>query len=263
MFAPHVLAGESEAGEQPGNQSLPIVLVIDDNGEIRSFLRLLLEKEYQIFEAKNGEEGLDIAKREIPDLILCDVMMPDLEGFEVTERLKNEELTSHIPILLLTARSADDQQIIGLKSGADDYITKPFNASILKLKIRNALARKRILKAYLQNNAGNEADHKFINKLNEIIDNNLEKQDFGHEDLSKLIYMSKSQIYRKIQAVTNTTVHEYIRNRRLLKAKELLKNGTHKISEVAYLTGFYDHAQFTRSFKKYYNISPSEFIKSK
>jgi DNA-binding response OmpR family regulator len=223
---------------------------------------LLLQKEYQLFEAQNGEEGLHIAKQEIPDLILCDVMMPDIEGFEVTQRLKNEELTSHIPILMLTARTADAQQIMGLQSGADDYITKPFNASVLTLKIRNALTRKQVLKAYLQNNPGNENDQKFLGKLNEIIDNHLEKPDFGHEELSKLICMSKSQIYRKIHAVTNQTVHEYIRNRRLIKAKELLKKGTHKVSEVAYLTGFYDHAQFTRSFKKCYNISPSEFMKS-
>jgi DNA-binding response OmpR family regulator len=214
-------------------------------------------------EAANGEEGLKMATQEIPDLILCDVMMPEMEGFEVTQRLKNEELTSHIPILMLTARTADDQQIIGLQCGADDYITKPFNASVLRLKIQNALNRKQVLKAYLQHNPGNETDQKFINKLNQIIDNNLDKPDFGHEELSKLIFMSKSQIYRKISAVTNQTVHEYIRNRRLIKAKELLQKGTHKISEVAYLTGFYDHAQFTRSFKKYYSLSPSEFLKSK
>ncbi len=261
MLSPPVPKDEEE--EQPGNLDAPIVLIIDDNDEIRSFLRLLLQNEYQIFEAENGEEGLNIARQEIPDIILCDVMMPDLEGFEVTQRLKNEELTSHIPILMLTARTANEQQIMGLESGADDYITKPFNASVLTLKIRNALTRKRVLKAYLQNNFSNEIDQKFIARLNEIIDDNLEKPDFGHEELSRLIYMSKSQIYRKVHAVTNQTVHEYIRNRRLIKAKELLKKGTHKISEVAYLTGFYDHAQFTRSFKKTYSISPSEFIKSK
>jgi DNA-binding response OmpR family regulator len=263
LFSPPAPTDESEYGELPDTLNLPIVLVIDDNCEIRSLLRLLLQKEYHVFEAENGEEGLNIARQEIPDLILCDVMMPDLEGFEVTQRLKNEELTSHIPILMLTARTADDQQIMGLASGADDYITKPFNFSVLALKIRNALTRKRVLQAYLQNNSGNETDRKFIGKLNEIIDNQLEKPDFGHEELSKLIYMSKSQIYRKVHAVTNQTVHEYIRNRRLIKARELLKTGTHKISEVAYLTGFYDHAQFTRSFKKHYSISPSEFVKSK
>jgi signal transduction histidine kinase/DNA-binding response OmpR family regulator len=261
-FSPPVLTDGPEEEDPSNSLGLPIVLIIDDNHEIRSFIRLLLQNEYQIVEAQNGEEGLHIARQEVPDLILCDVMMPHLEGFAVTQRLKNEELTSHIPILMLTARTADDQQITGLQSGADDYITKPFNASVLTLKIRNALTRKQVLKAYLQNNPGNETDQKFIHKLNEIIDNNLEKPDFGHEELSRLIYMSKSQIYRKVQAVTHQTVHEYIRNRRLLKAKELLKKGAHKVSEVAYLTGFYDHAQFTRSFKKHYSISPSEFMKS-
>ncbi|SFH03913.1 hybrid sensor histidine kinase/response regulator transcription factor [Pedobacter insulae] len=246
----------------------PSVLVIDDNADIRLIIQEYLAANYQVYLAKNGLEGWNKAIDEIPDLIISDVMMPQLDGVTLCNRLKTDERTSHIPVILLTAKSTEDDQISGLAGGADVYISKPFSNKILQLQVRNLLnareaMRKKFSKTLLfepQAPVTNSLDEKFLAKLINIIENHMEDENLSVEMLSEKIGMSQSVLYKKLKALTNLSIHEFSKSVRLKKAAQLLKQKQYAIYEIGYMVGFSDRKYFSREFKKQFGQTPSEYL---
>ena len=249
---------------------LPILLVIDDNQEIRNVLKDIFKSQYQIFEAENGEKALKIAKKEIPDCIISDVMMPIMDGFEFTKQIKNNELTSFIPVILLTAKTSEEAHIEGLKSTADAFLTKPFNNNIVKETVNQLIAeRKKLHDRYSQelvlrpvDIVINSVDEKFIQKLQIILDKELSNAEFSSENFAKAVGMSRMQLHRKLKTLLGVSATEFLRNERLKVALELLKKGNRNVSEIAYSVGFNDVSYFSKCFKEIYNCTPSEFMDS-
>jgi signal transduction histidine kinase/DNA-binding response OmpR family regulator len=253
-----------------GENLQPLILIVDDNNDVRVYLRSNLEDTYQIMEAKNGAEGVARAIELVPDLIISDIMMPGIDGIELCRKLKTDEHTSHIPIILLTARQSDEYKIEGYETGADAYITKPFNTAILQSRIKNLLdSRQRLRELFSKGSsfevkkiAINVTDEAFINKVLKLIEENMSETNFDTDALASKLRMSRSQLYRKIKALTNQTVHDFITTFRMNKAAELLLNGELSISEVAYKVGYSLHTNFTRSFIKQFGETPSKYIES-
>lgn len=248
------------------DESKPLVLVVEDNRELRAFIAESLAREYRIITAENGLKGWDIAQAEIPDLIVSDVMMPLMDGYELCEKVKQDTRTNHLAVVLLTARASQEKKVEGLSLGADDYLTKPFYTDELQLRIRNLLTRQQKLRDYYFRQFGQPegpletqaiADV-FVQKLYEILDRHLDDSSFSVEDLALEVGMSRRTLHRKLTAVTNLTANELIRNYRLKKAAILLKSGKSP-SETAYLVGFESPAYFATSFKEFYRRTPSEY----
>ena len=247
-----------------------VVLVVDDNPDICSYVKIVLQNsQYTIIEASDGEEGFRKAVKHIPDIIISDVMMPKLDGVELCLKLKKELSTSHIPIILLTACSLDEQRIIGFKSGADDYIAKPFNSEVLEVRVNNLIESRKHLKALLQKSLFseesksevNDIDKTFLGGLKDLIEKNLSDSNLSVEDLGQKIGLSRTQLYRKVKSLTNYSPNELLRIMRLKKAYQILSTTDTTISEVAYEVGFTSPAYFTKCFKEYYNESPSDYLK--
>jgi signal transduction histidine kinase/ligand-binding sensor domain-containing protein/DNA-binding response OmpR family regulator len=248
---------------------LPIVLIVEDNEDVRYYMQLNLQDEYTIHQAKNGQEGFDKAVEINPDLIISDVIMPVLSGFEFCSKIKNDARTSHIPLILLTARSAESYELEGLKSGADDYVTKPFSLPILKAKIRNVIEARQKLKDKFysdlsfepKNITTNNLDKGFVGQLIEAIELNLSNEDFNPDTLADQLHVSRSQLYKKVKGISGLSVSIFVRNIRLRKAAALLSssNAT-SIAEVAYKVGFSDPGYFTKCFHEMYSKSPSAFL---
>lgn len=246
---------------------LPILLLVDDNQDIRTILKDIFKENYQILEAEDGEQALKIAKKEIPDCIISDVMMPKMDGFEFTKSIKNNELTSFIPVVLLTARTTDEAHLEGLKSTADAYLTKPFNNEIVKETVNQLIAeRKKLHLRYSQelvlrpvDIVINSVDEKFIEKLQVILDKELSNSEFSSEDFASSVGMSRMQLHRKLKSLLGVSATEFLRNERLKVAVELLKKGNGNISDVAYAVGFNDVSYFSKCFKEVYKCTPSEF----
>ena len=225
---------------------------------------------YYIIQASDGEEGIQIALNKIPDIIISDLMMPKKDGLELTKTLKNDERTSHIPIILLTAKAGDDNELTGIEFGADDYITKPFNQKILERKTASLVAlRKKLQSRYCQEIilrpkeiAISSVDEKFLSKLQKILDNKLIDPAFNAADFSTAIHMSRMQLHRKLKALTGLSTTEFIRSQRLKLATQMLKKPGINISEVGYSVGFNNHAYFSKCFREVYHCTPSEYIAS-
>lgn len=247
---------------------LPILLIVDDNQDVRMVLRDIFSNKYQILEAEDGEQALKIAKKEIPDCIISDVMMPKMDGFEFTKQIKNNELTSFIPVILLTARTTDESHLEGLKSTADAYLTKPFNNEIVKETVNQLIAeRKKLHQRYSQelvlrpvDIVINSVDEKFIEKLQVILDRELSNAEFSSEDFASAVGMSRMQLHRKLKSLLGVTSTEFLRNERLKSAAELLKKENGNISDVAYAVGFNDVSYFSKCFKEMYQCTPTEYI---
>ncbi|MDR2087257.1 MAG: substrate-binding domain-containing protein, partial [Dysgonamonadaceae bacterium] len=246
------------------------VLVVDDNPDIRSYTKIILQgKQYKILEAADGEEGFQKAVKHVPDIIISDVMMPKMDGVELCRKLKTELSTSHIPIILLTACSLDEQRIIGFQSSADEYITKPFNSDVLEVRIANLIeSRKRLKELFGENlfsgnpsNDCNDLNRSFLGKLKELIEKNLSDSELNVEDLGQHIGLSRTQLYRKVKSLTNYSPNELLRIIRLKKAYHLLSTTEANISEVTYDVGFTSPSYFAKCFKDYYNESPTDFVK--
>ena len=241
------------------------VLVVEDNDELRNFIVELISNDYAVLTASNGKEALNIAIDKIPDLIISDVMMPEMDGFSLVKALSEHDNTCHIPTILLTAKADEQSKLEGLELGAIDYITKPFEARQLTLKVKNNLERiqKRLLTQVTneepEKNVISERDQKFIERLNKTVELNYQDNQFNVEKLVANAAMSERQLQRKLKALFNQTPAEYIRNYRLLKAKELLLKGK-SISLTSDLVGFNSPSYFSRSFKTAFNQSPKEFI---
>ncbi len=238
----------------------PLVLIVEDNSDIVFLLQRLLHNEYQLLHAKNGKDGFVKAEKMIPDLILSDVMMPEMDGFELTRQLKTHELTSHIPVVLLTALANQDAKIEGLTYGADDYIAKPFDERELRTRVRNLIASRQKLQAYYQQDAPTvpaPADP-FVQRARELIFANISDENFWGSALCKALNLGPSQVHRKLKATTGKATGEFIHQTRLHRSRALLQTTDLTVSEIAYQVGYKDPAYFTRKFKAEFGKLPSE-----
>ena len=250
------------------NTNRPTVLVIDDNTDIRQYERTLLQDEYIVLEAADGKEGLAVALKEVPDLVICDVMMPVMDGLELTERLKTNTATSHIPVIMLTAKNLEEHRAEGYEHGADSYITKPFHSKVLLARIENLLRQRQLLKNLYQGAKEAEKeiseahledrDKQFLKQLQAIIQKNLSDSEFGVEDMGQQIGLSRVQLYRKVKAMTGSSVVDLLRKARLAKARRLLETRSMSVSEVAYEVGFSAPSYFTKCFKEEYGMLPGD-----
>ena len=251
-------------------KSRGIVLIIDDNQDVRDYVKSLLEEEYSVIEAANGEEGLKIAIANVPDIIICDVMMPVMDGMECCRRLKAEPRTSHIPVMMLTAYSMDEQKIKGYECGADSYISKPFSSELLMARLHNLIDNRNRLKDFFGDKISinttplADTDKGFVSKLRELIDNNIGNPDFSVEDMGEKIGFSRVQLYRKAKALTGYTPNELLRIARLNKANAIIKISKEKsISEIAYEVGFSSPSYFTKCYKEFFGESPTDVLKKR
>lgn len=250
------------------NTNRPTVLVIDDNTDIRQYERTLLQDEYIVLEAADGKEGLAVALKEVPDLVICDVMMPVMDGLELTEQLKTNTATSHIPVIMLTAKNLEEHRAEGYEHGADSYITKPFHSKVLLARIENLLRQRQLLKNLYQGTKEAEKeiseahledrDKQFLKQLQAIIQKNLSDSEFGVEDIGQQIGLSRVQLYRKVKAMTGSSVVDLLRKARLAKARRLLETRSMSVSEVAYEVGFSAPSYFTKCFKEEYGMLPGD-----
>ncbi len=245
----------------------PLVLIIEDNADLRTFLRDHLEPEYRIVEASDGEAGLALALDTVPDLVLTDVMMPKLDGYEVSRRLREDTRTSHVPIVMLTAKASEASRVEGLETGVDDYLLKPFSQRVLLTRLRSLIELRRILREKYAGETwirpeeveAGSVDRAFLESLTTTIEENLGDREFGVERLAAAMHMSSSQLTRKLRALIDQSPGRLIRAMRLHRAAELIRKDGGNLSRIALLTGFSDHAHFSRSFKQQFDCTPSEY----
>ena len=259
----------NENAEEFTDSELPILLIVEDNADLRTLLKQTFDTRYNVMTASNGKIGVELALEHIPDLIISDIMMSEKDGITLTKELKTDERTSHIPIILLTAKAEVESQFEGINTGADDYITKPFDKKLLKLKVEKLIeSRKKLQLRYSQevilmpkDIAITNLDEVFLEKVQVVLDQNLVESSFNTEDFSKAVGLSRMQLHRKIKALTGLSASEFIRSQRLKLAAQLLKKSDINISQVGYTVGFNDHSYFTKCFKEAYNCTPTEYSK--
>ncbi|MCP4221308.1 MAG: response regulator, partial [bacterium] len=267
-------AGQTEATENAGppaspdrTDNAPIILVVEDNTDMRRFIRGALESEYSVHEAVDGKDGIGKAQKLIPDLIVSDVMMPNIDGFQLCSQLKQDIRTSHIPIILLTAKASEAGMVEGLETGADDYITKPFSTKILKTRIRNLIDLRRMLQEGIRRRMllqpaeikVSSMDEEFLRDLRKAIERHLGDEGFNVEGLSEKLFMNRATVYRKITALTGETPTAFIRSYRLQRGAQLLRDNFGTVSQVAMEVGFTNISYFAKCFKEKFHQSPSEF----
>ena len=248
----------------------PHLLIVDDNTDLRNYMKGFLNKEYYIMEAKDGVEGYEKSKEKIPDLIISDLMMPKMDGYELCNKLKSDERTCHIPLIILTARVSRESRLEGLEVGADDFITKPFDGEELLVRVKNLIdQRKRLGEHYrkefeIVQEIGKEhvltMDEKFLQKARDLVENNISNAEYGVDQFASDMALSRFQLHRKLSALLNQSTTEFIRTIRLNYAVVLLKERAGTISEVAYDAGFNNPSYFSTTFKKHFGISPSEYL---
>lgn len=262
------IVGKGPFINEEDSKDRPKILVIDDNPEICSYVRLIFEERFLVLEAENGLLGYKLAMKHVPDLIISDVMMPEMDGVELCRKLKSEISTSHIPIILLTACSLDEQRVEGLESGADDYISKPFNVKILEVRVQNLIDnRKRLKEIYSSDffsiaaspELENDMDKSFVKKFRQLLHDNYTESELNVEELGREMGLSRSQLYRKIKALTNYSPNELLRMVRLQKSLELINTSELSVSEIAYRVGFTSPSYFAKCFKDYYDKSPTDY----
>ncbi|MEP2023910.1 MAG: two-component regulator propeller domain-containing protein [Reichenbachiella sp.] len=269
---------DQQANAQPLAESLesledqekqPLILVIEDNNDIRGYIKQILEPDYRVIEADNGMDGSELALERIPDLIISDIMMPSLDGFEVCKKVKNDTKTSHIPVILLTAKASNDSALEGFEKGADYYITKPFNPKLLALRVRNVLN----IHDHIKNNILNRKtlniepsnvkiasrDEDFIKKAVKIVEDNMSNSEFYVDDLGRELGLSRMQLYRKLKGLIGQSANEFVRSIRLKRAAQLIRQNQLTISEITYQVGFNDLQYFRDCFKKQFGVNPSEY----
>ena len=258
---------EEEEPEKDYDSSKPSVLVIDDNADIRSYVYSLLHTDYTVTEAVDGSDGIRKAMKYVPDLIISDVMMPGIDGIECCRRLKSELQTCHIPVILLTACSLDEQRIQGYDGGADSYISKPFSSQLLLARVRNLIDSHRRLKQFfgdrhtLAKEDVCDMDKNFVEKFKSLLDAKLGDSNLNVEDLGKDMGLSRVQLYRKIKSLTNYSPNELLRIARLKKAASLLASSDMTVAEIGYEVGFSSPSYFTKCYKEQFGESPTDFLK--
>ena len=244
-----------------------IMLIVEDNADLRTFIKSIFEKDYIIHEAEDGSSGYIQAAKIIPDVIISDIMMPGMNGLELSTKLKNNPHTNHIPVLILTAKAGEENEIEGLKTGADDYLTKPFSPEILEVRINRLVNSREILREYFTKEfllnpkeiklASREDE--FLKNAVKIVENNISNPDLNVEKLMTELGVSRTQLFRKLKAVTNYSANQFIRNIRLKRAAYLLQQNSYNVSEVLYMCGFSSPSYFTTCFKEFYGCLPSEY----
>lgn len=258
---------DMETEEQIPDENKECILIIDDNADVRDYVKSLLKEEYTVIEAPDGRAGLKKAMKYVPDAIICDVMMPVMDGLECCRKLKTELQTSHIPVMLLTACSLDEQRIAGFECGADSYIAKPFNSKLLLARLRNLIANHHRLQQFfgdkttLSKEPVSEIDKGFADRFRRLIEENMSDSELSVEELGSKMGMSRVQLYRKIKALTNYSPVELLRIARLKKAASLLASSEKTISEITYEVGFTSPSYFTKCYKEYFGESPTDFLK--
>jgi len=249
----------------------PTLLLVDDNEDILSFLGDELSEKYAILKAHDGREALEYLKKEAVQLVISDVMMPEMDGFDLCRAIKSSFDYCHIPVILLTARNTLQSKIEGLELGADAYVDKPFSTEYLQAQIASLLVNRSKLKDYFAHSplvhiktiAYSRADEVFLEQLTEIIVNNLEDADLDIDKLARFMNMSRPTLYRKIKSISDLTPNELVTLTRLKKAAELLRQGKYKIYEVAEMVGYHSQTNFGRSFLKQFGMTPSEYVEGK
>ena len=257
------------------DEDTPCVLIVDDNADIRTYLRTILQGRYRLLEAVDGKHGLDVAREQVPDLIVSDVMMPVMNGLEFCQRVKGDVISSHIPVILLTARALSQHQIEGYQSGADAYITKPFSPDLLLARIDNLLQSRHLLKDLWSEKtapAGKAGEPRvqaaapiedaFISKFKAAVDQRMADSDLSVEDLSADMGLSRVQLYRKVKALTGSSPVDLLRRARLSRAQQLLATTSLSVSEIAYQVGFASPSYFSKCYKDAYGIVPGDARKS-
>lgn len=252
------------------------ILIVEDNTELLSFLRETFSKSYCVYTATNGVEALKITSAHPVDIVVSDVMMPEMDGIELCNRLKNDLSTSHIPVILLTAKNDESSIVRGFQSGAEAYVTKPFDPNLLELRVKNILrARRRFIKSIIEGESEasgtpepateeaeptfNRFDKDFLARINDLINANMDNSQFSIADITREFGISRSLLHIKMKSFANTSMTDYIRRRRMARACELLRDGFN-VSETAYRTGYSDPNYFTKVFKKEFGCTPTEYI---
>ncbi|MBN2212883.1 MAG: response regulator [Bacteroidales bacterium] len=256
---------------EPSEKKQPLILLVEDNEDFLFYLKDNLKFSYTIIVASNGREGLELAQKRLPDLIVSDIMMPEVDGLELCKIIKSDKNTSHIPVILLTGRSSSKTRVEGFEYGADDYITKPFSFEILESRIRNLILQRENIRRSFQKKFEltpseiqvTSLDEKLIQKALQIVENNLSDPDFSVDKLSREIGMSRVHLYKKLTSLTGKSPIEFIRIIRLRRAAQLLEKSQLSVSEIAYQVGFNNPKYFTKYFKSEYKILPSEYAAEK
>ena len=251
----------------PGRKNLSTILLVEDNPDLQDYLTDSLSSQFNVIRAGNGNEGIIMAMDHVPDLIISDIMMPGKNGYELTSELRRNIETSHIPIILLTAKAGQESKIEGLKKGADDYLNKPFDEEELHLRVRNILQnRRKLQEKYRKQITVNPSeidveslDEKFLMTVTNIIEKDLSDNSINGDLISKKMGLSRSQLYRKLMALTGLSINHFIRSIRLKRAAQLLQKRSVTVSEAAYLTGFESLSYFTKKFREEFGKLPSEY----
>jgi len=252
------------------DSSLPIVLLVEDNPDLRNYMRGILSTSYNVIEAAHGKEGVDMAIEHIPDIVLSDLMMPKMDGLQLCKLLKEDMRTSHIPIILLTAKSSKEDKIEGLKSLADDYLTKPFNTEELLVRLHNLIDLRKKMQSHFSSGdllkpkkvQMNSMDQIFMERVTEQLETEISNALFGVVELAYSLGLSRSQLFRKIKAITSLTPNEFIRSFRLYRAMDMLKQQSATVSEIAYETGFQNPSYFSKCFQEQFGMAPSAVLKT-
>jgi signal transduction histidine kinase/ligand-binding sensor domain-containing protein/DNA-binding response OmpR family regulator len=263
------IEGETENDFDQKREGKFKLLLVEDNPDIRFYLKDNFKSDYAILEATNGQEAWDIIIKDMPDLVVTDIMMPVMDGMELCGKIKTDNRTSHIPVIMLTARTTDLQKYEGLETGADAYVTKPFNFEILELRIKNLIEQRNKLRQLYQKNfdlqpteiAITSLDDKFLKKIKQITEDNMDDPNFSVEKLSSEFGISRAHLYNKLVALTGKTPIEFIRILRIRRSAQLLEKSQLTVMEIAYKVGFNDPRYFTKHFKSEYNMTPSQYAK--
>jgi signal transduction histidine kinase/DNA-binding response OmpR family regulator/ligand-binding sensor domain-containing protein len=254
---------------EPPSPETGIILVVEDHFDLRNFICEQLENDYSIVEAEDGEKGLLLAEEIIPDMVISDIMMPNMDGYQLCEKLKSNIKTNHIPVILLTAKASFENKLEGLETGADDYLIKPFNTEELQARVKNLIRIRKQMREKFQSEMilkpmeviVPSSQKVFIEKLTKIIEENIEDENFSVENLCMKIGMSRTQVHRKVKAITNKSTSEFVRSYRLQKAVDLIKQDAGNMAEIAYMVGFSSQSYFTKSFQDMYGCSPMDYKK--
>jgi DNA-binding response OmpR family regulator/anti-sigma regulatory factor (Ser/Thr protein kinase) len=244
------------------------ILIVEDNNDLRQFMINNLQQDYHVLSASNGEEALTIAMTNVPNIVLSDLMMPVMDGMKLTEKLKGDERTSHIPVILLTAKNEPASRIEGLNTGADDYLTKPFSNDELKARISNLIRQRKLLAekykeriVVLASEKESESmEEKFLQKALRSVEQNLDDPSFSVVKMAEDVGLSRTQLLRKLKALTGISPNEFIKDIRLQRAAELIRQKADTVTQIGYRVGFNDQSYFTKCFKKKFGVSPSDYL---
>jgi DNA-binding response OmpR family regulator len=260
-------AGDSNGESRTGEPEKISILVVEDHEDMRRHIRAILEPQYRIIEAADGKEGIEKAKEFMPDLIVSDIMMPGVDGYQLCRTLKKDIRTSHIPIVMLTAKASEKSVIRGLETGADDYVTKPFNSGMLLARIKNLIDLRRQMQLKIQREKMllpseipvSNQDDLFLKEFQGIIEKNLDDEDFSIEVLCKKLLIGRSTLFTKMQALTGETPNQFIQSYRLQRGAQLLRENFGNVTEVAMAVGFSTPQYFSKCFKEKFHQSPKAF----